>query len=280
MFRETHAPTLKSRIYGASIDDNNKDDQQIGLMSELRQALSRPLKLLTRSPVVFLCCLLIFLIIGFLNVFLVEMSRVFQLRYGMTSGQSSNVYFGLALGFVLASVLFGSSNDKIMQSLAQRNKGETQPEFRLPATIIAMPTILIGLLWYGWALHFDTHWIVPIIGSAFGGLGITTVQVSLKVSTRSWPEHNTNFHFVKLSITTYLIDSFDEFSASVLAAITMARSVGGAVVPLSAPRLYERLGQGWGNSVFAFVDLACCTIPLLLYHFGARWRAVFSSDDL
>lgn len=96
----------------------------------------------------------------------------------MSSGKSSNVYFGLALGFVLASVIFGSSNDKIMQSLARRNKGTTQPEFRLPATIVAMPITLIGLLWYGWALQSNTHWIVPIVGSGFGGLGITTVQVS------------------------------------------------------------------------------------------------------
>lgn len=178
VFRETHAPTLKRSIYGQLEEDTNKHNQKSALVAELGQALSRPLKLLTRSPVVFLCCLLIFLVIGFLNVFLVEMSRIFQLRYGMTSGQSSNVYYGLALGFVLASIIFGSTNDKIMQGLARRNKGENQPEFRLPATIIAMPSILIGLLWYGWALHFHTHWIVPIIGSAFGGLGITTVQVS------------------------------------------------------------------------------------------------------
>lgn len=60
----------------------------------------------------------------------------------------------------------------------------------------------------------------------------------------------------------------------------MARSIGGAVVPLTAPLLYERLGQGWGNSVFAIVNLVCCAVPILLYYFGARWRAMFTTDDL
>lgn len=270
-------------IYGRPDDDDSDSKEQKSLVTELGIALSRPLKLLTRSPVVFFCCLLIFLVIGFLNVFLVEMSRIFQTRYGMTSGQSSNVYFGLALGFVLASVIFGSTNDRIMRSLARRNKGETQPEFRLPATVLAMPTVVIGFLCYGWALHFHTHWIVPIIGSGFGGLGITTVQVSLSnylCQPHIITDICTDCLSDKLSITTYLVDSFDDYSASALAAITMARSVGGAVVPLSAPRLYERLGQGWGNSVFALADLLCCTIPVLLYVFGARWRAVFSSDQL
>lgn len=84
----------------------------------------------------------------------------------------------------------------------------------------------------------------------------------------------------QLSITTYLVDSFDEFSASALAAITMARSIGGAVVPLLGPVLYQHLGQGWGNSVFAAVNLLCCAFPVLLFIFGARWRDIFSSDDL
>lgn len=86
-------------------------------------------------------------------------------------------YLGLALGFVLASVLFGATNDKIMHTLARRHKGETQPEFRLPATIVAMPIVAAGTLWYGWALELKTPWIIPIIGSGVAGLGITTVQV-------------------------------------------------------------------------------------------------------
>lgn len=257
--RETHAPTLQQEIYDDEEDSPNDASEKKSITAEVSQALSRPLKLLVKSPVVPLCCALIFLVIGILNVYLTEMGRIYQKLYHISSAQSGSIYFGLAIGFVLASIAFGWSNDKIMHALAHRNKDETQPEFRLPATIVTMPIVVAGLLWYGWALEFEQAWIIPIIASGVGGFGITTVQ---------------------LSITTYLVDSFDDFSASALAAITMARSVGGAVVPLLGPILYRKLGQGIGNTVFAAVNLLCCPFPVLLYMYGARWRSIFTAQDM
>lgn len=134
MLKETHAPTLKRSIYGA----NGEEKQRV--VDALRQALSRPVKLLTKSPVVFAGCALIFIVIGILNVFLTELSRTVQQVYNVTSGESGSMYLGLALGFVAASVIFGLTNDRIMRALTRRHKGETQPEFRLPATIVAMRT--------------------------------------------------------------------------------------------------------------------------------------------
>lgn len=139
----------------------------------------RPMKLLAYSPVVALGCALIFVVIGLLNVFLTELSRSVQQIYSVTSGQSGYMYLGLALGFLSASALFGLTNDRIMHALARRYGSDIQPEFRLPATMAAMPVIVVGTLWYGWTLQFREPWIVPIVGSGFAGLGITTVQVSL-----------------------------------------------------------------------------------------------------
>ena len=177
MLKETHAPTLKSRIYGPDNLKSNGEDKR-GLLSALKQALMRPLKLLVYSPVVALGCALIFVVIGMLNVFLTELSRTVQDVYNITSGQSGTMYLGLALGFLAASVLFGLTNDRILHWLTRLHKGETKPEFRLPATIVAMPLVVIGTLWYGWTLQFRTKAIIPIVGSAVAGLGITTVQVS------------------------------------------------------------------------------------------------------
>lgn len=84
----------------------------------------------------------------------------------------------------------------------------------------------------------------------------------------------------QLSITTYMVDAFNEFSASALAAVTMARSVGGAVVPLIGPLLYKQLDQGWGNTVFAIVTLVFSIVPVLMYRYGTHWRSMFTTDDL
>jgi MFS family permease len=194
--------------------------------------------------------------IGLLNVFLTELSRTFQQVYHVSSGQSGAMYLGLALGFVAASVLFGLTNEEIMHALAARHGGEVKPEFRLPATIVAMPVIVIGTLWYGWTLQYRLQFINPIVGYGVVGLGIKTVQ---------------------LSNTTYMDDSIDEFSASALAAVTMARSIGGAVLPLLGPLLYKTLDQGWGSSVLAAIVLVCSVIPVLMYVYRARWRAMFFS---
>lgn len=77
-----------------------------------------------------------------------------------------------------------------------------------------------------------------------------------------------------------MIDSFDDFSASALAAVTMARSVGGAIVPLTGPLLYEELDQGWGNTVLALIVLICSAVPVSMYKYGKWWRSMFTTDDL
>ncbi|KAF2482125.1 major facilitator superfamily domain-containing protein [Neohortaea acidophila] len=256
ILRETHHQTLQRKLGSKG---GPGEDAAGGLASVLKDALMRPVQMLVRSPVVFAGCILIFVVIGLLNVFLTELSRTVQQVYHVSSGQSGTMYLGLALGFVAASVLFGLTNDRIMAALTKRHGGETEPEFRLPATIAAMPIVVIGTLWYGWTLERRNSWIVPIIGSGVAGLGITTVQ---------------------LSVTTYMIDSFDTFSASALAAVTMARSVGGAILPLAGPPLFKALGQGWGNTILAGLAALCSVLPVLMYIFGSRWRAMFSSEDL
>ena len=97
ILRETHADTLKARIYGGDVlkaNDANAEEKQ-GLLGALRQALVRPLKLLIYSPVVLLGCILIFVVIGLLNVFLTELSRILQDVYNVSSGQSGVMYLGI-----------------------------------------------------------------------------------------------------------------------------------------------------------------------------------------
>ena len=46
----------------------------------------------------------------------------------------------------------------------------------------------------------------------------------------------------------------------------------GGLVPLVAPGLFEKLGYGWGISVFGFVGLALAPAPVLFYVYGERIR--------
>lgn len=49
----------------------------------------------------------------------------------------------------------------------------------------------------------------------------------------------------------------------------------GGVVPILAPGLFEKLGYGWGISVFGFLSLAIAPAPLLFFYYGGRIRERF-----
>ena len=75
-----------------------------------------------------------------------------------------------------------------------------------------------------------------------------------------------------IPIQTYTIDSFPTFAASGVAALTVARSLFGAFLPLAGPSMYQALGLGWGNSVLGFIAIGLIPAPLLIYKFGGKKR--------
>lgn len=71
---------------------------------------------------------------------------------------------------------------------------------------------------------------------------------------------------------TYLIDAYTVYSASVVAANTVLRSLLGALLPLAGPSMYSALGLGWGNSLLGFIGLACVPLPFVFWRYGERIR--------
>jgi hypothetical protein len=110
----------------------------------------------------------------------------------------------------------------------------------------------VGFFWYGWSAASHIHWIMPDIGAAI--LAAATIC---------------GYY----AIQTYIIDSYQKFAASAVAAITTLRSLAGFGFPLFAPTLYDSLGYGWGNSVLAFVALAIgIPAPWFFWKYGERLR--------
>lgn len=73
-------------------------------------------------------------------------------------------------------------------------------------------------------------------------------------------------------ISTYLVDTFTRYAASAVAAATVMRAIGGALLPLVGLLMYDKLGLGWGNSLLGFLMLALCPIPYVFYVYGERIR--------
>lgn len=72
------------------------------------------------------------------------------------------------LGLAFVSVL----SDRTLKILSAKAGGEMKPEFRIPPLIPAVFFLPIGLFWYGWSAESELHWIMPIIGTGWIGVGM------------------------------------------------------------------------------------------------------------
>lgn len=135
------------------------------------------------------------------------------------------------------------------------NITEGLPEWRIPPMLIGAILCPTGLFIYGWASHNRVHFLVPNLGCVFLAIGLI---ISFQCSQ------------------AYTVDAYSaKYAASAAAVGAFLRTMCGFSFPLFAPRMYEVLGLGWGNSLLAFLTLgvALCG-PVLLWFYGPRIRAM------
>ena len=78
----------------------------------------------------------------------------------------------------------------------------------------------------------------------------------------------------------YLVDVFTIYAASALAANAVMRSMAGALLPLAAIPMYDKLGMGWGNSLLGFIALAMVPAPWLFLRYGELLRKKYEIKNL
>ena len=174
------------------------------------------------------------------------------MQYSQSVGIASLHYIAIGIGFVIGLIMSAALLDRIYKALKARNGGVGRPEFRVPLMVPASILTPVGLLWFGWSAQARVHWIVPDIGICVFGIGaLLAVQSS----------------------TIYIIDSYQRFAASGLAAVVMLRSIAGFTFPMFAPYMYAKLEYGWGNSLLALVGIVVgIPSPILLWFYGEKLR--------
>ncbi|GAA5856663.1 hypothetical protein JCM8547_005919 [Rhodosporidiobolus lusitaniae] len=78
---------------------------------------------------------------------------------------------------------------------------------------------------------------------------------------------------IYVSSNIYLAVAFSEYSASAMAAKTLARSLAGASVPMCIGPMYASIGNLWAGMTFAFIALAMCLIPFVFFGYDAAIRS-------
>jgi MFS family permease len=218
----------------------------------LFRGLAMPVRLLSSSPIIFLIAIYIAAVYGCLYLLFTTVTEVFQKTYHWNPQISGLSYVGLGLGFLTGQAAFGMLSDRMVIRRKSKNNGTFEPEMRPPLCIPFAFFVPVSFFWYGWSVQAKTHWIIPIIGLypfAFGMIGIFG------------------------TLQTYVIDSYPRYAASSIAAITISRSLFGALLPLAGPSMYRALGYGWGNSLLGFVTLAMIPLPIVFTRFGAKLRS-------
>lgn len=172
----------------------------------MKRSLIRPLKLLTRSPIVFLFSLYVATVYGMLYLCFTTIPTIYSGVYGWQIEVTGLVYISFALGMVVALIIMIRTSDSHMLKLRAQNGGVFEPEMRLPHVIWYCMWTGPALIVYGWTSEKHVHWIVPtlaLIPFGFGMVGVFT------------------------PCQTYIVDSFTRYSASAIAATTCLRSLVG-----------------------------------------------------
>ncbi|KAK9470224.1 major facilitator superfamily domain-containing protein [Dipodascopsis tothii] len=225
-------------------------------LTQFIRAIVRPCKLLILSPIVTILSLYAAVNYGTFYLLLTTYPSVFEKQYGFGTNTVGLSYLGLGIGSLLCLALMILYSDRLYLKLVDMSESkERKPEYRLVFMIIYTPLVPIGLILYGWSVQKQYHWMVAEVGSFICGLGILGAF---------------------LPVMSYLVDAYSIYAASAASASTVVRSLGGAFLPLAESPLYENLNYGWGNTLLAFVILACYPVPLILYYKGESLRKKFT----
>jgi hypothetical protein len=194
--------------------------------------------------------------------------------YGFTGGKAGLAYFGAGSGAFVGMVLTAKfMNRSFAAALARQIKktGDTTPtpEMRIPFLQAGMLVVPFGLIIFAWTAG-RTHWIVPLIGAHFFGIGMLMGFVCIQ---------------------SYLVDCFGQYSASALAAVIMARCPITFLFCFFGFEMYKDLGYDWyvalalgfvivlllttnrGSMLLAFLCISMIPIPFILKKYGPQLRA-------
>lgn len=218
-----------------------------------KDSFLRPFLLLSEL-IIFLITIYMSVVYGLLYMFFFAYPVIYMEGRGWSASKTGIMFIPIGVGVLVSSVCAPWINkDYNRRAQAYRDRGELPPpELRLLPMMVGCWFVPAGLFAYAWSSFTHLSWAGPCFSGFACGFGFLSLYN---------PANN------------YIVDSYQHYAASGLAAKTFVRSVWGAAVPLFTIQMYHRLGDQWATSLMAFISLACCLIPYLFYFYGARIRA-------
>ncbi|KAH6707861.1 putative polyamine transporter 4 [Leptodontidium sp. MPI-SDFR-AT-0119] len=250
--------TMKSRIlYLRAKKTTGKAPRKEGdthlLLSKLARAITRPIHMMFREPLVAFLSIYTGFAFAMMFSFFGSYNYVFQKIYHFDQKEVGLTFLGILVGFFFAVASFGVFDATLYTRASKRANGNPAPEHRLYAALLGSIMLPIGLFWFAWAPNKNVHWIVPVLAGVPFGWGCLAIFISA---------------------ITYVADVYGAANgASAAAANGTLRFILGGAFPLFTLQLYETLGIHWAGSVFAFTALAMLPVPWVFFLKGKSLRA-------
>ncbi|KAI6822746.1 MFS general substrate transporter [Hortaea werneckii] len=279
---ETYAPVLLRRK-AVLLRNETGDDRWQAPIERLQRSVAktvlwsciRPSQLLFFEQMCLNLCLLSAILLGIIYLFFGAFALIFENNHGFNQWQTGLTFLGIFVGMVI-----GVNCDPLWRRnytrLVSNNGGVSEPEYRLPPTILGAMIVPISLFGFAWTTYPWVHWIAPIIFSGLFGLGnifcFSGIFVSAASSLTRWQQDATPVPELTLQRKTFLVECYPLYAASALAANSFARSSFAAAFPLFGVQMYNTLGYQWASSLLAFIALAMTPFPILFFQYGKRLR--------
>ncbi|EFY91914.1 hypothetical protein J3458_012929 [Metarhizium acridum] len=215
-----------------------------------RKFLLRPVQLLC-TPICFLMALYASFCYGILYMQLGAIPIIFGELRGWRPLVATLPFLSILVGAMLGCAL--NVYNQTLYNRAYHAAGDRAvPEKRLPPMMLGSVLFSAGQFLLGWTAGPAVHWIVPCLGLVMLGTGFFTIfQAALN----------------------YLVDTFQAYAASAVAANTFLRSCFAGAFPLVVGPLYHNLGVGPGSSITGGFAALLIPVPFVFYKYGRRVRA-------
>ncbi|RAR11969.1 mfs general substrate transporter [Stemphylium lycopersici] len=185
-------------------------------------------------------------------IFLQSYPIIFQGIYGFNPGETGLAFLPIGVGAIISAGIYLSWDWYLARAQRLRRPWSQNEEMRrLPLACIAGPFFVISAFWLGWTAEKGTHWIVPTLAGILFGMGYLCLFMAL---------------------LNYLVDAYEVFAASAMAAASLSRSSFGAVLPFAAKPMYRDMGVAWATSLLGFFSLALCVVPFVFVKWGGKMR--------
>ena len=169
-FFETYAPVVLKRRAAKIRKETGNDryhtaseklNQGKSSVAILKQALTRPLRLLAFHPLIQVSSLLTGFNYGIMYVTLSTFSHLWTKQYGQSIEISGLHYIACSLGEIAGAQIGGPLMDYVYKRQVTENRS---PEARIPLMYPGIVLTWGGVLMYGWTAQSHAHWTVVDLG--------------------------------------------------------------------------------------------------------------------